>query len=538
MVNGTIGSITANSDGADNGAVFEGIAGPIVANGTGQTSGPTGGIVYTSGSINNVQIGEGIRSAGGGAASMGGLYAENHIGNVRNQGAGSDIRGAIVAGSNISSIVLNNGSLIGANILQIMPTGTDYSTAREGPYSTVSAQLPSTVNHVTPTIGQVSLPGNGGIIGSRFVGADIGPISAPGFGILGSSFGVVTSGTIGRITAGGYGIRAVTVAGGSSTGQLVANGDGSEIGTNAFEASVRQSEIGLQFDPNSGLAISPMNDIDAFLGTSAAAPVIPGVTETGVIQNVSAVGSREFGGATAWQIRGATFNFANSIGSITTASTVSGLNLTTGKLGTFAPGSDVFGSTLVIAGPVGTIRINGSLTDGSTIWASGPNGRIKNVIIANDLVGNIWATQRIDAITVGRNIAGTINIVGNGNAGGSLGSLFFGGTIANGSLTLYGNIGTITSGGSLGQSGDELDIFGSIQKLQVRGDLRASVHVTDTADTIDVWGSILSGVTVGVDNTLGALLVGGDTQAGSVIRARILKRIKVVGANMATYQVG
>ncbi len=558
MVNGTIGSITANADGSDNPAVFEGIVGPIVANGGGITTGsgtdqtgsnqtttttaiagPNGGLVYTSGSINNVQIGEGIRSAGGGDVSFGGIYAQNHIGTVRNQGAGSDIRGAVVAGARIDSVVLNNGSLIGGQVLQIMPTGTDYSTARQGPYSTVSQRLPSPVNHVTRTIGEVRLPGNGGIIGSRIIGADIGKVTAPGFGILGSFFGIVVNGTMEDLVAGGYGIRAVTVYGGTSTGRLIANGDGSQIGTNAFEASVRQSEVGMTFDPQSGLLIGPMNDINAFLGTSAATPIIPGITDTGVIENVTALGSREFAGSRSWQIRGnTTYNFANSIGSIVTTSTVTGLNVTTGKLGTFAPASDVFNSTLVIAGPVQSIRINGSLTGNSTIYASGPNGRINNVTIANDLVGNVWATQRIGNISVGRNIAGTVSSGGNGRTGGSIGSLFFGGTIANGSLRIYGDVGTLTSGGSFGQSGDLLEVFGSIKKLQVRGDLRSSVHVTDTAQTIDVWGSILSGVTVGVDNTIGALLVGGDTQAGSIIRTRLLKRVKVGGANLATYQIG
>jgi hypothetical protein len=551
MVVGSIGSITANSDGSDNPSVFEGITGPIVVDGTGGISSSAArGLVYATGSVNNVQIGEGIRFSGSGAASRGGVYAQNHIGDVRNQGAGSDIRGDVVAGNSIASVVLNNGSIIGGQILQIQPSNStstggsstattpDYSTAREGPYATFSGRLPATVNHVNPTIGEIRLPGNGGIIGSRFRGADIGPISAPGFGVLGSSFVVVINGTMGGITAGGYGIRAITIRGGNSTGQLLATGNGGEISTNAYGASVRQSELGLTVDPYSGMAISPMNDINAFLGTSAATPIVAGATESGVIQNVAAIGSRDFNGAKAWQIRGAMFNFANSIGSITTTSTISGLNVTTGKLKTFSPGSDVFNSSLVIAGPIDTIRINGSLTDGSTIQASGPNGTIKNISIANDLIGSVKATQRIGTITVGRNISGVINVASSEGNPGSLGSLFFGGTIANGSLDLYGNIGTITSGGSFGQSGDTLDIFGSLQKLEVRGDLRANVSVTDSANTIDVWGSILSGVTVGVDNTIGALLVGGDTQAGSVIRARLLNRVQVGGANLATYQIG
>lgn len=539
MVVGSIGSVAANAGGSNDPTVFKGITGPIVADGLAQVTGlATGGLAFISGSINSVQIGQGIAGSGGGAVSGGGIYAENRIGNVRNQGAGSDIRGTVMGGHSIGNITLNNGSLIGATILQVVPIAEDYSSARQGGYGGIAPSLPATVGNSPLTIGNINLPGNGGIIGTYIAGAYVGAINAPGFGILGMALGTITPGTFGNITAGGYGIRAVALRGGSSVGRMTATGNGSEAPTNSFEASVLQSATRAQFDPLSGLSISPMNDLYAFLGTSPANPVIVGVTDTGVIQNVVAIGARDFGGVQAWQIRNATFNFANSISDITTASTIGNLNVTTGKLGAFSPGSDVYYTTMVIAGPINTIRVNGSMLGGSTIYASGSNGTINNVSVATDLIGNIWATQRIGTISVGRNLSGTISISGGARKGGSLGSLFFGGTIANGALAIYGDVGTIMSGGSFGQAGDQLNIFGSLQSLQVHGDLHSNVHVTDTARTIDVWGSIFSGVTVAVDNTIGALLVGGDTQAGSIIRARVLDRLAVTGANMATYVIG
>ncbi len=568
---GTIGTLQPNSDGRDNPAVFEGIAGPIVVNagsdtstgGSGTSTGGSGTSTGTttpgaltppvtdyallpapSGSLITANLGEGLYASGSGAVGYSGLYVSGRISTVNNGGTGSDIRGNIIAGQSIGSINLTNGSIINTMIAQGAGGAGQYDFARQGPTALTSENQGTTT---TPAfeIGSIRLKGNGGIIGSSITAADVGPISVAGFGIISSSITSNTAAVISDISAGGYGIRNTFINGGSTIGRLTANGNGANLSTAGLEASVRQSELGLAFDPYSLRSLNSLNDIHGFLGTSAAAPVINGRTDTGVIEDVTVVGSRNFDGATAYQIRSTnpantptTFYVANSVGSIVTSSAINGLAVITGKLNAFRPASDVFNLKMTIAGPISNVNINGSLAGSSFINAIGSNGTIGTLNIANDLIGTIQATGRIQTINVGRNLSGNINILGGSRKGGGLGSLFFGGTLANGSLNINGDVGTITSGGSFGQLGDQLNINGSIQTLQVRGDLLANVHVSNTAKKIDIFGSILDGVTVSVDNTINALLVGGNTNAGALIEARVLKKLKVAGVNLATYRIG
>src|SRR5690606_10408035 len=122
------------------------------------TTGKVEGIlapIAVGGDLFRVNIGESLAPSGSGAMSHGGIYVIGRIGEVVNQGLGSDIRGDIVSQTGIDSIKLNHGAIINAFIGVV----TDLQ----------SVSVPSTIgqNYVNgQSIGTISLTGQGGIIGS------------------------------------------------------------------------------------------------------------------------------------------------------------------------------------------------------------------------------------------------------------------------------------------------------------------------------------------------------------------------------------
>src|SRR5439155_1445152 len=143
--------------------------------------------------ILNINIGEGVAPSGSGNFSRAGIYAANTIGTITNQGAGSDIRGAIISGGTIGAVSLTNGSIIDSHIW-ILASGSDgaaiadifWQAAREGvPRSILIPQGPtSPLSRKTFQIGAIGA--GAGIIGGFIQAANIGPVTAGGFGVLGS----------------------------------------------------------------------------------------------------------------------------------------------------------------------------------------------------------------------------------------------------------------------------------------------------------------------------------------------------------------
>jgi len=277
---------------------------------------------------------------------------------------------------------------------------------------------------------------------------------------------------------------------------ITATGSGALLPATVFTPSVRQSEMAspgdevfnAQFDSFSGQPLSRLTDLHAFLGTSAAIPSIPNVTDTGVLEDVFAHASQDLGPVNAYQIRstsnGAPLNnvqnpgsipppysmhliAGNSIASIRTRSLIDGLQVTTGRIGVFQPATDVFRLGMTVAGPIGNIFIRGSLANNSFINAIGANGVINSLVVANDLVGSVFASGRINRILVGNNLIGGITILGQSAGGFALGNLQLGGAMQNGSLIVNGSVGSIVAAYSLGSDGDQLQINGNIMRLMV-----------------------------------------------------------------------
>lgn len=546
-VGGTIGQLSPNNDRFNVADLFEGINGPIVA----------------GDSILNANIGEGIAYSGNGAFSLAGLYATGRIYSVTNQGLGSDVRGDIVSLDSIGSISLVNGSIINANI---MVPGS-FADALEIAGGFVPVAAGQNIGNATYDIGSISVAGMGGIIGAWIGGGSMGPIQAGGFGMLDSMVVNSSVGQMAGITAAGYGIRSAKISSGFTLGYLIANGNGASVSTAAFSPSVRQSEGALQilnhsFDPYSGVPLSRVNDLHAFLGTSALTPQIANVTDTGVLEDVSASGSRSLNTVSAFRIRSTsasppnnpikgegtpgTFSmqlaFADSIGSIRTRSLIDGLSVLTGRIGVFAPATDVFRTGLTVSGPIGNIVIRGSLANNSFINAVGPSGIINSLVVANDMVGSIYATSRIGRIFVGSNLIGDVTIMGQNAMGLALGNLQLGGGLQGGSLVINGSVGGITSAYSLGSAGDQLQINGNIQQLAIGtrripgSAMNANVNVTGNIGQFRLNGQMIGSLTAnGTINNLTVLadaasvpnVISNNIAAGVNINA-----VNIVGGNI------
>jgi len=383
-VSGNIGSVTANAGGRHSTGRFEGIAGPIVA----------------SDSITSVDIGDGILPSGSGNVSFSGIYAGNVIGSVVNRGEGSDVRGDIIANTSIGSVSLSSGAIIGARVA-VFDT---FLGGRRG----FGAALPDgnePVNNPVFEIGQIRISGNGGIIGSDIAGADLGPISVAGFGILDSRIEAAGAGTIKSINAAGYGIRGSSLEAGFLP-SVSASARPKNISTLEYTASVRQSER-FTIDPFFNQAPNAETDMHIYLGTSARRPQVKRVTDTGVIADSQILSGRDAGSIFASQIRASTFNISNQVSSIETRGVVDGLSLTTGHLKSYASGASSFGLNFTVAGPIDEFHVIGDLDETSSIKAVGPSGKIVDFIIDGSLNGDVSSSNSFHFLAVGKDLGAT-----------------------------------------------------------------------------------------------------------------------------------
>lgn len=562
IIAAAIQSVTANAGGNDQPGKFEGIAGPIVTTGTGSYAAAPN----TAGNIGVVQIGEGIASSGSGNTSRGGIYAARFIFEVTGGGEGNDIRGEVLAQLGIGRIALGGGSIINANIMN----EAEFANAREyiGGFSTIQFGFDA-VSLPNFEIGEISVGGNGGVIGSFISGRDIGPINISGFGFFTSVVVNANQAQFAGIRAAGYGIRNSSIAAGTNIGHLTATGDGSLVSARDFSRSVRPSEQ-FSFDPFSGVAISQYTDLHAALGTSAAAPLVPGVTDTGVIENTLAVTGQRIGSVSAWQIRqrgnlgqpapGQLYemqlNAGNSIGSISTTDIVDGLAVVSGRVSTFRPGSDVARLRLQVSGRVANVTINGSLLGDSLIQATGPAGTLGKVLIKGDLNGTIRASQLIQNATILGNVAGAIIVDGPAQGRpqigtlsvanlfegstlqvtGSINKLIFreGGAPTSTGLTVNGNLNTLQV--LAGTMDFDLTVNGTLGNLDIRGSLNSDVNVTNNLGRVRIKNSDPSATSLAgnitVNNAAGAIQVFGGNVTGSVTVGGSLDRFDLINGNV------
>ena len=266
------------------------------------------------------------------------------------------------------------------------------------------------------TVKKITINGFGGIIGVTFCGRRCWQCDCrkQGFGILNSNFEIGGNGATGVISAGGYGVRQTDFNGGAVFQALNATGNGSDVPVSNFFEDVRQSESSVQFDPFFGITPTSLTDLDAFLGTSANTPSIIGVTDSGVLEDVTAVGTSSLNKLTAQTVRvslpvfipvtapttptpnipvqgqefATEFNFANFIGQVNIRGNIDGMQITTGRINSFTQGGSVSRCGIAVAGAIKSLTIHGNfgqtITDPATgnpipdsyISATGASGSI------------------------------------------------------------------------------------------------------------------------------------------------------------------
>lgn len=472
----TIGEVTANSDGADQRGVIEGITAPVVA----------------GGSILSVNIGEMLTPSGQGDFEQSGIFADGVIGSIRNQGVNSDIRGDIVAQRNsflpatatqpavagIGEIKMINGSIIESDILVARwVDALDLPRARVFPGPLPFDQFPV----FQPNLGDITLEGNGGIIGS-VIGADsVGAIAIKGgFGLIDSRIDQAAAGTWDGIDTDGYGIRLSTMQGGSTVDHIITRGTGKIIDTRSYSITVRQSES-ITFDPYNGRLLTRANDLHKFLGTTGKSPKNKDTSVAGTIEDTTISGARDLNTLSAFRITGRPtvidpiserqamrISFAENIGKLITSENINGLDLTAGSISLLQAGRDFLNTTVSVSGLLKQLVAGSNIKGSTTIDVQGGEGRIGSITTKRALFGRISAATRIDTITIGTDLGspslsssndiGTVTINGNILAGATLraadqiATLIVHGNINEGGTVRAKRIGTQTIDGSV--SGD------------------------------------------------------------------------------------
>ena len=538
LLSGFVGELTANSDGRDFDAeagefVFEGIAAPVRA----------------LGGFGKVQIGEGIapsrgeglflKSSFGGEFARGGIFAGGplldtgainpnigtvtfptssadpsipaqvtsaiaDIGLIVNQGLGSDIAGAIAFTGELGEIRLRDGAIIDTSILGSLELAD------------VIGGILDDERMLSGEIGVISVTGQGGIIGTQ-VGAEhiANTVVRSGFGIFNSSFAVPGADSMGNFTADGFGIRNVAFRTGASMGNIDATGRGEPLNALSYTPSVRRSQD-FEFDPHSHVNITTTNDLHLVMGTSLATPL----DMSGLIVAMEAEGGRDLGTVSAYQITpdnasggglggDSNIDFANSIRGISTDDSVDGLEVTTGSLQFFKPGSDVSNLDMKVAGQIKDVRIRGDLLDNSSIFAQGPNGDIRKFRVDGTMDGDIHAEGRVGTIDVREDLSGSVTIMATNEGREALKKMLLGGSLTSGTMNIRGSVGTINAADSLGDPTmprEKLTIHGDVKSLLVgtsRGingsTLDLDLTVLGTVSRFDVTGMVTGKVTVEKD---------------------------------------
>lgn len=536
LVGGNAGTVQANNGGVNDPSSFEGIAGPLV---------------FLGAFVNQVGFGEGVASAGTGRVAGGVVFATGVIGQISGSG---DIRGSIVSSSGIGTVsasgaivnaligVLSTQNILGSAFLGFSP---NYGTATR-----IIPRFNNNINSPVFTIG--TLRSGAGIIGTEISANDINTISVSGFGMVNSIINAAGSGVLAIVSAAGYGLRGVTIDGYARVGRISATGNGSNLSTNNVTSAVRQSEF-TTIDPASGEPLTAANDIHRFLTTSAATPIIDGVTTTGVIEDINLGISNNLNTINAFSIRGSNPGTVNSelfvggrIGTLTTRSVINGLTIRTGGINTFAPGSDVLNLDMSVAGSLRTLNIKGSLASNSHIELNGPSASLGSMTVKGNFDGTIDVKGKVSSINIGGNLTSSdptrsaISIQPRpGSTGNALGRLTVGGSIV-GNVTILGSVGTITVPGSFGVAGNTFTITGNLSTLNVGtsgrlppGRLMAmNVTVGGTIGTISVRGRMTGAVT-----STGSIRTINVRSDGDANRSLIAGNITSTAGNIQTVTV-
>ncbi|MBN1553168.1 MAG: hypothetical protein JXA11_00365 [Phycisphaerae bacterium] len=515
MVNGQIDLIRANYDQATNinDGQFDGIAAPIFA---------TGDIVHA-------YIGEGIAPSGSGEMADAGLFSLGKIRYVTSQYGGAVIRGAIVGEQGVGKIELTNGSIVNADILgATLPSGREYVSETGG------------VKDMTSDVGNITLTGDGGILGAYIAGQNVGNITVNnGFGLFNSFISTVTgNGQIGNTTVDGCGIYAVMFNTGGDQGNITATGRGADTNTLTYSPSVRYSETETWL-PGTNQRLSALNDIHELLKLFVPDPVqydIDHLCQEGLLESVWAYGNGNLGNVSSYWISSSLFHFANSIRGFRTypllaaGNSINSVTITTGSLGFFNPAQDVSGLTMTIAGEITSMNIRGSLLGSSTITAAGPNGNIKYIHIFGNMDGQIIANGILGTLIVDQNMTnGLVEVKPFQEVRTSLNLLRIGGDYT-GNIDVQGNVGTIDVRGNLGAVGNTLQINGDLRTLTVGGNMNLDLNVLGDMNTMRVSGAQAGDAWVSGD-VRQIQYLGGGAVTGNVTVMGSLRTVTMTGAD-------
>lgn len=483
IVGTNVNTIRANSGNLDDSSIFEGVSAPIVFTGI----------------INQVVTGEGVASAGTGYIGGGVIYAGGAIGSVTGNG---DMAGVVASATSIGTISFT-GALINATIVAGFTTSQSSGYLGVAPVNNAVFTSFALTNSAGAGTSQTTyeiatIRAQAGIIGSYIGAADIQTIYAGGFGLIYSHLQSQGGGVWGSITVDGYGIRSTVIDVGSSLNTVKLTGTGVALAANSVTSSVRRSEWETT-DSTTGLPVSAATDIHVFLGTSAASPVISGVTDTGAIEASKISGNLNLGTLTAVQIRSGKdrttdetlnteINFSGTISKLSTTSVINGLTIRTANLKTFSPATDVNGLNLTVSGAIKTLKIKGSLGSGSVIQSIGASASIGSISVAGNFDGELYSQGRVGTIFVGGNVTnGKITVSAPGTT--AIKKLTVNGSLSATSFNITGDIGTFSTAGSMGSSGDTFTLAGSIKSLNV-GTAKASAVGKELAMNLNVTGSI------------------------------------------------
>ena len=513
LASGVIGSITADAGQGEAGQ-FDGINGPIVANGTATASGNSDGIPV---SITSVDIGMGIPFAGSGSVSLAGIYAAGKI--VHVTGTDADIRGAIVSEEGIGTISLTNGSLIDARI-DVLSTYGQASELFTGALTFVN--LNPSLEKPIYNINNITINGNGGILGTQILAASIDTISVPnGFGIVSTDVEGEGDGTINKVTAGGLGLRDV-ILNDAVVNNVTATGNGGTATLGSFSTSVRHSESDPLLDPLAGMAPNDLTDLDVYLsGDGIVSFPDPGGLQTGLISSGFFSGPDSLGAVKAYTILDSEFDFARATGTLTATNDINDLQVITGAVKIINVAHNADNLDVTAAGKIGPVNIGGNFEVGtesvittlSQIIAKGPSGDIGNVTVNGNFSALLQADSGIGQVTVGTagtktvqsagDFSGTIIVGGNHLPNAQLNLLKLFGGLVGGVIDIVGNVGTIDIAHDFASLSGDTVINGNVNSIIVgddpaRGDsiFSAPMTVTGNVGSVAITGQMTGNLTV------------------------------------------
>lgn len=504
---GPIGNITigdrlqyliANAGRQNVKGVHEGIVAPILLFTAGDTE-LTGG-----GTIDRIDIGEGLAYSGSGETSFGGIYSTDRIGNITNVNGGGDLRGDVIANTYINRIELTgNGSILDADIYAVEVgenadaifagvVGDEVGVGFEVALERINVIPNSRVVEDTPAnpigVGKINITGRGGMMNSRVYGYNIGKLTATrgSFGVLTSDFLSETAGTMGGITADGLGIRFVSYRGGSNTGDIIATGTGKLRSTDEFTRSIRGSENSA-FDLTTGNSLTSSNDLHRFLGTTKGNPSVANVTNDGVIEDSLIQSNREIRLVKAHTIRvnrnplearprdetyPMQINTGGDLRQVTTIRDINGARIVAGRVGNIDSGNDIRSFQLQTTGAVNRVTAKRNVLGSSNLNLIG-SASLNQIQVGGNMGGTAYVARGIRSIIVGGDFS-SARTQGGVYTPQSINQVLISGDVTSGSLLqTKGVIKELVIGGDV-ESGGQV-VAKSIQSKRIKGDVDGTV---------------------------------------------------------------